>query len=144
MFDLVPFRRNSLVPRDLFANFFDRVFDDNLAPANFFGGSFKVDVKETDKAYLITADLPGVEKDAISLTYDNNFLTIAANREETVNEEKENYLRQERRCGSVTRQFYVENVERDKISAEFKNGVLKIALPKLAGKAPDQTTIDIQ
>ena len=134
MFGMIPFRRNNNAVSnggDYFDQFFNNFFDDDfMMPGYMNGNPFKVDLKESNDAYIIEADLPGVEKGNIDISYDNNYLTISAKRDDTVEENKNNYVRRERRCGELRRSFYVDNVEEDKIDASFENGVLKINLPK--------------
>lgn len=136
MFDLVPFRKNfnSLLPRsDYFDQMVNSFFNDdlmNLANTGFRQNSFRVDVKETDSAVVIEADLPGVKKDSIDLTYDNNYLTISARREDANETKEENFMRKERFYGEFRRSFYLDNVDHEKIKASFDNGVLTINIPK--------------
>ncbi|MBU5487044.1 Hsp20/alpha crystallin family protein [Clostridium sp. MSJ-8] len=90
-----------------------------------------VDVRENEKEYLISAELPGVNKENISLEYDNNNLTITATRENTINDDSnENYIRRERNYGTFSRSLYLENIDRESIMAKFENGELKIIAPK--------------
>lgn len=140
MFGLVPFgSRNDLAKRE---DTFDRLFDlfrepffhGAMTPLREWGGmsAFKVDVKDNGDAYELTADLPGVKKEDITLNYENSYLTIATKQEETKDEkdDKGSYIRRERSVGSVSRSFYIDDIDEAKISAEFKDGVLKVALPK--------------
>ena len=93
MFEMVPFRRNSGLRRkdhnwgSIIDNFFA---DDFMTPMNFMTGSFKVDLKETEDSYLVKADLPGIQKEAIDIDYNNNYLTISAKRDDSVEDKKEN------------------------------------------------------
>ncbi len=110
---------------------FDDFFGDSFMPAFFADDSqIKVDVKENEKEYIVEADLPGVKKEEINVELNNDRLTISVARNEEVNEEGENYIRKERRSGSYSRSFHVENVIEDQISAKFENGVLSMVLPK--------------
>ncbi|UZQ48599.1 heat shock protein Hsp18 [Clostridium kluyveri] len=135
MFDMVPFRKNNSIRRgDDAENFFNSFFNnDFLTPfnMNLFNNGLKVDLKETDTSYLIEADLPGIKKDAIDLNFDNNYLTISAKRDDTIEDNKENFIRRERRYGEFKRSFYIDNVDEKNITASFEEGVLKIELPKL-------------
>ncbi|MEN6412287.1 MAG: heat shock protein Hsp18 [Veillonellales bacterium] len=149
MFDLVPFNKNNQVASR--ENFFNQMFDnffkeDFFAPFTTLGNSgFHVDLKETGSDYQVEADLPGIKKEDISLQYANNYLTIAAKRDEVKEDRaEENYLRRERHYGQFQRSFYVSNVADDKISAEFKDGVLKIVLPKQDTTARTVNTIPIK
>ena len=132
MFGLVPFNFNNgennkgLTINDMFNDFFntDMLSDFNSA------GSFKTDIKETPQEYIVHAELPGVKKEDINIDYKNNYLTISAIRNNEVEEKKDNYIRRERSYGTVSRSFYIDNVNKDSIKAKFDNGVLNIELPK--------------
>ena len=138
---LVPFEKNNqtVTPENLF----DQMFANPLNEARFV--PFPVDLKEVGDVYQLEADLPGVKKEDINLQYTNNYLTITAKRD-AVQEEKPqvNYLCQERSYGQLQRVFYMVNVAGDKITAEFKEGVLKIVLPKKDATATTTNTIPIQ
>lgn len=133
MSEMMPFRKNNLRRRDdFFPNFFKDFFDEDFfSIMDYSRGSFRADLKETDENYYIEADLPGVEKGNIELNYNNNHLTITAKRDESIENEKENYVRRERHYGEFKRSFYIDNVDEENISASFNHGVLKITLPKL-------------
>ena len=132
MFGLVPFKFNNgennkgLTLNDMFNDFFN---DDMLSEFNS-GGSFKTDIKETPEEYIVHAELPGVKKEDINIDYTNNYLTISARRNNEYEEKKENYIKRERSYGSISRGFYINNVDKSLIKAKFDNGVLNIELPK--------------
>ncbi|MBV7275510.1 Hsp20/alpha crystallin family protein [Clostridium sp. PL3] len=148
MFDMVPFRKNnnSIAKRgDYFNQLFDNFFnDDFFAPMTHFGNSFRVDLKETENEYMVEADLPGINKEAIDIQYENNYLTVSAKREETIENKDNNYVRRERSYGQFSRRFYIDNVNEEKIDASFKDGVLKITLPKLEKVIMNKRKIDIR
>lgn len=147
MFDMVPFRKNNSLSRGSdFENFVDSFFNNSFfSPMNIhgFGNGFKADLKETDDAYFIEADLPGIKKDAIAAEYDNNYLTISAKRADTKQEDNGKFVRRERNYGEFRRSFYIDNVDKDNISASFENGVLKISLPKSEKGTHKTNKIDI-
>ena len=92
----------------------------------------KTDIKEKKDKYLIDVDLPGYEKENIKLDVEDGYLTVYANIESN-KEEKEDgkFVRKERYMGSCSRSFYVgDNVESEDIKASFKNGTLRIEIPK--------------
>ncbi len=90
-----------------------------------------VDVTETDKAYEITAELPGIDQKNIEVNVASGGITIKAEKKEDTEEKKKDYYVSERRYGSFQRYFGVpESVDADKIEATFKDGVLKVTLPK--------------
>lgn len=92
-----------------------------------------VDVAEKDKAYEITAELPGMDDKNIEVKVANGMLTIRGEKKEEKEEKKKDYYLSERRYGSFERRFPVpEGVESDKIEASFKKGVLTVTLPKTA------------
>lgn len=147
MFDMVPFRKNNNLARrgDFFDQMMNNFFDDDfLTPQNYFGNSFRVDLKENENEYIIEADLPGIKKDAIDLSYENNYLTVTAKREDTVEDKSGNYVRRERSYGEFKRSFYIDNVDESKIDASFNDGVLRINLPKIDKTKVSKRRIDIR
>ena len=146
MFGLVPFKFNNgennrgLTINDMFNDFFN---DDMLSEFNS-SGSFKTDIKETPEEYIVHAELPGVKKEDINIDYMNNYLSISANRNYENEEKKDNYIRRERSYGSVSRGFYISNVNKDSIKAKFDNGVLTIELPKKELTANNDSKILIE
>lgn len=147
MFDMVPFRKNNNLARrgDFFDQMMNNFFDDDfLTPQNYFGNSFRVDLKENENEYIIEADLPGIKKDAIDLSYENNYLTVTAKREDTVEDKSGNYVRRERSYGEFKRSFYIDNVDESKIDASFNDGVLRINLPKIDKTKVSRRRIDIR
>ena len=122
---LVP-RRNNF---DLFDNFFG---DDD-----FFSKKerhlMKTDIKEKKDKYIIEMDLPGYAKENIDLELNNGYLEITAKVEENNDDtnEDEKFVRRERFFGECSRSFYVgEDITEEDINAEFKNGTLKVEIPK--------------
>lgn len=116
----------SLVPRSYFTDIFDDFMptrkEDNM----------KCDIYEKDGNYHIDMDVPGFDKSEIKIEAKNNYLTITAEKNNEVNEddEKKNYIHRERYYGKYQRSFYLEDLDQEKVSAEFKNGILKIKVPK--------------
>ena len=128
-----------LVPRrnfDLFDDFFKDDFFNKKETS-----LMKTDIKETKDNYLIEMDLPGYDKDNINLSLKDGYLSISAKVEKEENEnEEEKYVRKERFYGECSRSFYVgDNLTEEDISAEFKNGILKITVPKKEEKQSDET-----
>ncbi len=117
-----------LVPRrdfDLFDNFFDEPMfkkEKNL---------MKTDIKELKDKYVIEVDLPGFEKENIKLSLENGYLSINAKQEREENTEETKYVHKERFYGECSRSFYVGNeIKEEDIEASFKNGILKVEIPK--------------
>ena len=146
MFGLVPFKFNNgennrgLSINDMFNDFFN---NEMLSTFNS-NGSFKTDIKETPEGYIVHAELPGVKKEDINIDYNNNYLTISANRNYENEEKRDNYIRRERSYGSVSRGFYISNVDKNLIKAKFYNGVLNIELPKKELTANNDSRILIE
>ena len=92
-----------------------------------------VDVSETDKAYEITAELPGMDEKNVEVKLANGVLTIKGEKQDEKEETQKDYYMRERSFGSFERTFAVpDGVDSDKIEASFKNGVLSVTLPKSA------------
>ncbi|ENK1243585.1 Hsp20/alpha crystallin family protein [Clostridium botulinum] len=145
MFDMISFKRNNLNKKDeFFSPFFNNFFNDEFfSLMNNLQGNFKVDLKETAEDYLVEADLSGVKKEDITVEFANNYLTISAKRNSSIENKKENFVRQERHYGEFNRSFYINNVDENNIDASFKDGVLKIDLPKLDKENFNGKIIDI-
>ena len=123
-----------LMPRrnDLFDDFFrgDEFFtkrERNL---------MKTDIKELKDKYVFEVDLPGFDKENINLSLRDGYLEVSAKTErEEKNENEEKYLHSERFYGECSRSFYVgDAVTEEDIDAEFKNGILRINVPKIEEK----------
>lgn len=148
MFDMIPFKRNNSIKRgdDIFDTFFNNFLNDNMFyPSNVstFGNGFKVDLKEDENNYIIAADLPGINKENIDINFENNYLTISAKRQNDIEDKTGNYVRRERRYGEFKRSFYIDNVDENTIDASFKDGELKVTLPKKEKVKATQRKIDI-
>jgi HSP20 family protein len=92
-----------------------------------------VDITEDDHEYLFKADLPEMKKEDVKVTVENGVLSIAGERKTEKEEKKKKFHRLERAFGFFERTFTVpEDADAAKIVADFKDGVLKIHLPKLA------------
>lgn len=147
-----------MVPSIFAENFFDDWFDfpsfvdfsrverkPNRRPAN---RLMRTDVREKDGSYELEIDLPGFDKEDISLELENGSLKVSAVKKFD-NEEKDDrgvLIRRERYSGSMHRSFYIgEDVKEDDIKAKFDRGVLKLTVPKPeAKKIPEKKTIAIE
>ena len=128
-------------------NMFDRmmnVFDEPFM-SGFHTPEFKVDVKDNGDSYDLTAELPGYQKGNITLTYKDNYLTIAAKNETSSDEKDEqgNYVRRERSQSSMSRSFYIDNIDEARATAEYKDGLLLVHMPKAAVQKEVGHTITI-
>ncbi|RXH23999.1 molecular chaperone Hsp20 [Bradyrhizobium nanningense] len=104
-----------------------------------------VDVTESDKAFEITAELPGLDEKNIEVNVANGGLTIKGEKKEEKEEKQKGYYVSERSYGSFERYFSLpDGVDADKIEASFKNGVLKVTLPKTAEAQKPAKKIDVK
>lgn len=96
----------------------------------------RLDLKETEKAYLVHAEIPGVKKEDIEVSIDGNLVTIRAEVKREKEEKGETMLRSERYYGSVARSFTLAtDVDEKTATASYTDGVLELTLPKKAGSA---------
>jgi HSP20 family protein len=104
-----------------------------------------VDVSEDDKAYKITAELPGLAEKDVELSVSGDVLVIKGEKERNKEEKDKNYYMSERSYGSFQRSFRLpDGVDQDKIVANFAQGVLTITLPKIADAQKQQKKIEIK
>ena len=101
-----------------------------------------VDLYDKDDHFVIKAELPGVDKKDISIDLKDRVLTLSGERSYENEVKEENYYRKERSYGKFQRAFTLPaDVDSDKIKAEFKDGLLKIEVPKPEQQKPKQVTI---
>lgn len=149
MFGLTPYnRRENEVSRrnDPFdiRNIFEDFFSDSLMPAfNTAANSIKTDIRETEKEYVVEAEIPGANKEDIKLELKDEILTIAVEHNEQTNEEHDNYIRKERRYGSYSRSFQVQNIKNEEVTARYENGILTVTLPKAGEEKEKKHNIEI-
>ena len=103
-----------------------------------------VDIKETDKSFVLSADIPGLTKNDIKVSVANGKLTVSGERAFQPDQESDNYHYRERRFGTFDRSFNLpENVDEEKISASFKNGILNVTIPKHENILPKEREIKV-
>jgi HSP20 family protein len=133
---LTPFERD---PFTSFRRQVDRLFDDMLTPLeprSFTAGATavawpSVDIQETDQAYKVTAELPGLEQKDVEVCLRDNALIISGEKREELREEDGRRTYTERTFGRFQRTIPLDaEVEADKVQASFKNGVLTVEAPK--------------
>ena len=104
----------------------------------------KVDIYETENSYVLNAELPGLKKKEIKIDLNDNTLTLNGEKKFEDKVEKENYVRVERSYGSFTRSFVLsDNVNAENITASYKDGVLKVTLPKKEEAKPKEIKVEI-
>ncbi|MES1191470.1 MAG: Hsp20/alpha crystallin family protein [Steroidobacter sp.] len=103
------------------------------------------DITETDKEYLIKANLPEVKKEDVKVTLESGALTISGERKQEKQEKGENEIRVESLYGSFSRSFMLpDNVDAANVRAESRDGVLKIHIPKKEAAKPRSITVDVK
>ncbi len=104
-----------------------------------------VNLEETEDAYKISAELPGMQKKDINITLENNVLSISGEKKAENKVEEKNYHRIERSYGKFHRAFELPGtVNRDKIEADYKDGILHISVPKAEEAKPKQIEIKVK
>ena len=102
-----------------------------------------VDIKEEDDAFMIVADIPGVDPKDIEVHMDNGVLTIKGEKESEKKEEKEGYKRVERSYGSFYRRFSLpDTADAEKITASSNHGVLEVRIAKHEKVQPRKITVN--
>ncbi len=142
-----PARRPELTSWPLLRNDMDRLMD------SFFGDSSRgsddetmlspsLDVAETDKEFSVRVELPGVKEENIDVSVADQMLTIRGEKKEESEQNEKNFHRSERRFGSFQRAVELpQNVDAEKVTADFNNGVLSIHIPKTATAAARKVKI---
>ncbi len=144
MFGLTPYERKRMDVWDAF-----RDFENSFFPFEKFETplcAIKTDIKEEGDKFVLEAEMPGFEKEEIKLDVDGKFLTLSAEHKEEKEEKDKHgkYLRRERSYGTYSRSFDITGVNADGIEAEYKNGVLTVALPKKAKEEPAVKRLEIK
>jgi HSP20 family protein len=104
--------------------------------------SLRFDVKETKDAYVFRADLPGVKQENIEISLTGNLLSVSGHREEERHEQSDTSYASERSYGSFSRSFTLpEGVDGDNVTADLKEGVLALTVPKKPEVQPKRITI---
>ena len=140
MYGLTPFGGTGFDRWNAF-NDFDKSFFGSNMPMN----NCRTDIRDDGDKYVMESELPGFEKEDIKLDINGSQLTIAAEHSTNSDEkdEKGNYIRRERTFGSYKRSFDIGDINTDAITAEYKNGILTIELPKKALEAPVARRLEI-
>jgi HSP20 family protein len=147
MAGLVPYRRGLRIGNERFPDVYDMLQDflgDSWPPGKALSqDTFKIDVQDNKNEYIIEAELPGTKKEEVNVDINDGRLTIFVKREETVNEEKKNYIHKERRYCSMSRGIYLVDAQAEGIKAKLENGILNIIVPK-QDKALNRSRVEIE
>jgi HSP20 family protein len=128
---------------------FNRFFNEAFFPKAMLGDESglahwnpRVDIYDNDNAFVIKAELPGVEKKDIEVDLKDHVLTLKGERSYENEVKEENYYRKERSFGKFHRAFSLPaDLDPDKIKADFKDGILKIDIPKPEEKKPKKISV---
>lgn len=146
---MLPILRNFRSSNRDFSNQIDQFFGDfwrNDFPAFFSDREMnwtpRMDVKESEEAYILHADLPGLKQNDVKITLNDHVLTISGERKHEDEKKNEKYHYVERAYGSFQRSFTLpSSINGEKIKAEYKDGVLNITLPKTEESKPKEIAI---
>jgi HSP20 family protein len=107
-------------------------------------GQIKIDVKESDGAYTVSAEIPGVRKEDIHVTVEGGMVTVRAEvKQEDKQTQDDKVLRSERYFGSVARSFALpQDIDQAQAKAKYDNGVLTLTLPKKQGNGSQKLRIE--
>ena len=140
---LIPILRGSGLVRRPDLDFFDRFFEDFALPRLFSEKPALTptfDVSETEKELIVKAEVPGMDKKDIHINLSDGLLTIKGEKKQE--KKNENYHSVERRYGMFSRTIRLPfEVEADKVDATYKDGVLKVTLPKSEAAKPKKIEI---
>ena len=134
---LIPWRE-PIKSLEAFRREIDRLFDRFFEAIPFSEQEFvpSVDIAETDKDIIVQAEIPGIDPKDLDISLNGRLLTIKGEKRSEHEEKRENYHKIERKYGAFSRTLDLPtDVDPDKVEATYKDGVLKIVLPKVeAGK----------
>ena len=141
---LVKYRR-PLISRS-FDSMLDSIFEDFNGPSNYSNvWRPAMDVQELEKSFDLSFTLPGFEKDEITVSVKNNTLSLKAQKEEKGESEGTKYWTREMARGSFERHIDLrENVNTDKIAAEYKSGILTLSIPKTKEALPKEIAVTVK
>lgn len=113
-----------IIPRKFYL---DDVFDNFMTTTR---NEMKCDIYEKDGKYHIEMDVPGYNKNDISIEVKDGYLTVTAEKSNEENTEEKNYIKRERVYGKYQRSFYLGDLDIDNVEASFADGTLKVVVPK--------------
>ncbi|MFP4446564.1 MAG: Hsp20/alpha crystallin family protein [Desulfosudaceae bacterium] len=124
----------------------DHLFGDLSAPALFEREENwipTIDMADNEKEYVIKAELPGMNKDDIDISLGNGLLTLTGEKKQESKEDKDTYYYRESRYGSFSRSLRLpEDAAPDEVDATYKDGVLRVVVPKKEAAKPKKITVN--
>ena len=104
-----------------------------------------VDIEERENEYVLNMELPGMNKDDINISFNDDVLTVSGEKKDAGEDAKVNYHLNERRYGKFERAFRIHSdIKADKIEAHFRDGILQIGLPKAETAKPKQIEVKVK
>ncbi|MBN2862564.1 MAG: Hsp20/alpha crystallin family protein [Bacteroidales bacterium] len=122
------------ISRRTFSPFLSNLFDDDFFPvvSNRTSSMPAVNIKENEKNYTLELAVPGMDKKDLKIDINEDVLTISSETKNETEEENDGYKRKEFSYSSFCRSFYIpDNVNKDKIGASYKDGILTVEIPKM-------------
>ena len=122
---LISPRRNNYTTRSIWNDFFTpSVFNSTLT-------GMRTDISENEKEYVLDIELAGYDKNEVKISFEDGYLTVKAEKSsENNDEDNSSYITRERYMGTVSRSWYVGNIDKEQIKASFNNGILTVTVPK--------------
>ena len=115
---------------DDFANMVEDFFTSSRPTRSLAGDTFKLDIQENEKEYKIEAEVPGVKKEDIEITFNDGILSVLVKKEESEESKNKNYIHRERRFAQMSRSIKLVDANDDEIKAKLDEGVLTIIVSK--------------
>ncbi len=128
----------------------DKLFDSFFGRRSFFFGETETfvpacDLEETEESFIVSAEIPGMKKDEIKVTVDEDGITISGERKREKEEKGKTYHRIERTYGKFQRYIpFPKEVQPEKAKASYKDGILRIEIPKSEKVKPKEIKIEIE
>ncbi len=141
-----PFRDLATMQEEM-NRLFDRFFDRFPERKEFGEGIWSpcVDISENKDELVVTAEVPGMNKEDIKISLNDNILTLKGEKKQEKKVEEENYHRIERNYGAFHRSFTLPTtVQQNRVKATYTNGILRIALPKVEEAKPKEIAIEVK
>jgi len=153
MFDLIPWRKNRSMEMSPIQHEINRLFEDFFRLPDVGGESERapgkgfmpaVDVRETDKEVLVEAELPGIDPKEVQVEIENDALHVRGERTHEEERKRGGYVHTERYYGRFERYLPLpDSIDKDKVEAAYKNGVLKIKIAKRPDAAPRKIDVKV-
>jgi len=134
MAGLIPFNRKRNDIMDIgfndFSNMLDDFFTGNWPQRSLYGDTFKIDIQDNGKEYIVEAELPGVKKEEVEITLNEGRLNLSVKKEEMTENKNKKYIHRERKFSQMSRSILLADANADQIQAKLNDGVLTIVIPK--------------